>query len=519
MLKKNKNLIYFLIIFSLALILRIRFTIITEEPFSTDSWPLIKNSQIIAERGKLSGEEIDPYNANWPSSQFFSAMIAGLLKLNILDFMRFSFPLFSSFTIAVYFLFLRRIIGEKASLVASLLLAFSGYNVFFGGGVTKETFALMFFYQILLVFVLNLKKPKFKAIYTLLFITLLLSHHFTLLNLLLVITFAALGISMHDIIKERNIRKDILLLPIFSFLLAFIYYQFYVSFKITYVVPYNEIINFIFYQLLLLFLFTKLKIINPESNNLRLGILFIILLMIGFILSIRFNFIYTNVFSSPFFLMFAASGFLLLVFVVLGYKRLEYFQRVLLFALSTPFLAFYTYLVLSANSLQTTMISTRLLNFILPLMFPFASIALIRFKKRISIPILAFMLSIFIVQNLAIHPLELNGTGYQWLYYKTEVLGIEWAHQYLSENYPMLADRKMSYLLSYFGLRGDVIKGYIILLNHGEDHQEFYFVFYNQMEKNGYVLAYEGEPIKDLKNKLNKFPKIFSNGDLEIFFG
>src|SRR5579875_3514082 len=240
-----------LILFIIASILRLRFFFVSFLPFSTDSWPLIKNIQEIMQSGSLNSLP-DTYDANWPASQIFSAILAQALNLDPILIAGIAFPLLGSFVVLVYYVFLRRIIGSNAAFIAALLLSFSGYNAFFSSSVTKETFSLTIFFIALFSFYLSLKDRRMIAIFALASLALLFSHHFTYLNLMLPIIFFTIAIVIKNITKEEKISKTITYSTIYLLLLGLIYYFFISNLKIYNIVSFNQIFIFASFQTFLL---------------------------------------------------------------------------------------------------------------------------------------------------------------------------------------------------------------------------------------------------------------------------
>ncbi|HLI46654.1 MAG TPA: glycosyltransferase family 39 protein, partial [Geobacterales bacterium] len=370
-----------LILFIIASILRLRFFFVSFLPFSTDSWPLIKNIQEIMQSGSLNSLP-DTYDANWPASQIFSAILAQALNLDPILIAGIAFPLLGSFVVLVYYVFLRRIIGSNAAFIAALLLSFSGYNAFFSSSVTKETFSLTIFFIALFSFYLSLKDRRMIAIFALASLALLFSHHFTYLNLMLPIIFFTIAIVIKNITKEEKISKTITYSTIYLLLLGLIYYFFISNLKIYNIVSFNQIFIFASFQTFLLIIFIKLKIINSETVNFRGSFIVFIVILLSSYLSYRFNLLDATLLSNLWFETFFISCILILFLSFKGYKSMVGESKIFLLSFVTPFIAFYVYAVFAASFVDATTFSSRLLDFLLPASFPLAAIGLSQIKRK-----------------------------------------------------------------------------------------------------------------------------------------
>jgi hypothetical protein len=496
--------------------LRIRFYFITNLPFSTDAWTLIKNVEVIMREGYLT-QQANSYEANWPASQLFSAILAKVIDANILELMAILFPLLSSFAIGIYYLLLARITNQNMALIASLLLSVSGYNVFFTAGVTKETFAILFFYISIFSYYLALKNKKYSIIFLISTIALLFSHHFSYLNLILPLIFFSISYTIYCTIHNKRVRRLPIILFAFSAILGLFYYNFISNLKVAGITSSSEIIIFSAYQIFFLYIFTKLKIINSETKGNISVIFFMLVIILAAYISYTFDLLDVSILTHPFFLSSFLLGIIMIYFASKGYKSISNLNRVFFLSLPIPFLAFYFYEVFASSYIEATFLSSRLLDFLFPTLFPLVAIGILNYKRKLRTIILGFILILFIIQNIAIYPLQINGSGYQWLYFQGEFEGIKWFASHTDKDAKIIGDMKVNQILAYFNLSSDVIKGYDYLYYHKNIERGYFIFVYEQMNNNGYVLFSKGEKIENLNNELNKYSKIYSNGDIEIF--
>ena len=177
----NRALLALFAICLVAVSIRLYPTIISGLPFSTDAWPLIRNTELLIANTPtpITDSVFDGYNNYWPGIQLFGAVIAQVMALPVADAMAWGVPFAAALTIPIFFMLARKLTqNTKTATVAALLLATAFPYALFTAGVTKETFASPLFFTLILLFLL---KPNWKT--TLLFMltsfTLVLSHNFT----------------------------------------------------------------------------------------------------------------------------------------------------------------------------------------------------------------------------------------------------------------------------------------------------------------------------------------------------
>jgi hypothetical protein len=79
--KKASLCLFIILLF--ALTLRLYPTLISNMPFSTDAWPLIRNTELIIQNTPipLNNALFDAYNNFWPAIQLFGAALSQITNL------------------------------------------------------------------------------------------------------------------------------------------------------------------------------------------------------------------------------------------------------------------------------------------------------------------------------------------------------------------------------------------------------------------------------------------------------
>ena len=164
-------------------------------PFSTDAWPLIKNTEILIQNTPvpLNSNLFDGYNNFWPGSSLFSAVLSETLNLQPTYVMAFGIPLFAALALLLFYVIVKRVTqNTEISLLATALLAAAFPYTLFMAGVTKETFADPIYLSVIFLFLLK-TNWKTTLLFTVASIALVLSHHLTAFLTLGIIASASIA--------------------------------------------------------------------------------------------------------------------------------------------------------------------------------------------------------------------------------------------------------------------------------------------------------------------------------------
>ncbi|MHC1637278.1 MAG: hypothetical protein ACXQTU_03805, partial [Candidatus Nezhaarchaeales archaeon] len=164
---------------ALAIFTRLLPLFINGVPPSTDSWPIIGNTERLLSYTPISLDSpiFDGYNNFWPANSLFGAISTILLGVDVKTALAVLVPLSCSTSILALYALIKRLYGFKAALIASVIFAVAPTHSFFTAGITKETYATPFYLLLVLVAISsNLGKASRAALIALLALALALSH-------------------------------------------------------------------------------------------------------------------------------------------------------------------------------------------------------------------------------------------------------------------------------------------------------------------------------------------------------
>ena len=216
-----KKALYVLIPLLIALSLRLYPTLITGMPFSTDGWPIIRNTELIIKNTPipLNSKIFDGYNNFMPANSLFGAILSEVTSIAPTNTMALGIPIVGALAIPIFYVLVNKITkNSKISLIASILLATAFPYALFTAGVTKETFASPIYMSLILLFLLK-HNWKTALLFSTVSIALVLSHQVTAFLTIVVLSILAVGLYVSKGNKEQNInsgKSNILFIGILS---------------------------------------------------------------------------------------------------------------------------------------------------------------------------------------------------------------------------------------------------------------------------------------------------------------
>ncbi len=267
-------LLYLLLVVSISL--RVLPTYVTHEPFSTDSWPLLKDVRILLENSPIDirSPKFDGYNNFWPGSIIFSAVGSAIVGINFRDFMRYLFPIFSSLSPVLVYFISKRLINQEdmsgnfAAFMSSFMVGTSVPNLLIGAGIVKESFAGPF-YLALILSILIQRSTIFQLMMS---FSIVLTHHLTLFNVIIIFTFMDLTLRWVRIKSGRTLEVSGPSSPlIILIILTVFYYAAFAKEGIRGIDFSSVLLNFIPY--LLLGLYLSFIASEPGESNARSRVL------------------------------------------------------------------------------------------------------------------------------------------------------------------------------------------------------------------------------------------------------
>jgi hypothetical protein len=525
-----------LIALCVAVLLRLYPTLISGMPFSTDAWPLIRNSNLLLLNTPipLNSDIFDDYNILMPASSLFGAVFAQVTAVPAITAMAIGIPLVAALTIPLYYLLSKKITqNTKIATIAALLLATAFPYILFTAGVTKETFASPLYITLILLFLLK-HSWKNALLFSTLSIALVLTHQLTAFLTLGIIASISIAVYLSKTKTPLNSNKSNLTYLAILTTAAALYFGLYAYSTLPQAIATSDWLTVASYQIFVLAAAFYLVTVHVKKRSSSLSSA--LKLALGTSLIVLFMFLLTKlpILSGAPLLPFSYFVFALpfIVAVPLSLLALSTLYRrssslCIPFFWLLPILGFALYGVF-ANSPEGIGFAFRSLNFLLPPLIILISIGLYKLTKMthnskgastkfVAAGIVLFLVTVNVYGLYAAVSLQEPYLGYFWRYTPSEYSASGWVALY-NNNQTVAGDSKVYYLLdAYYGQTVDIPGGLRYLEDNSTAPQNFYI--YSQMYQNGYVL-YQGIPISLPDNWTDRFSDyniIYANPEVTIY--
>ena len=533
----KKQALYILILLTIALAIRLYPTVSSGMPFSTDAWPLIRNTDLLVQNTPvpLNSPIFDGYNNFWPANQLFGAVLSQITNLPPITSMALGIPIVAALTIPVFYFLVKKLTeNNKIALMASLLLATAFPYTLLTAGVTKETFASPIYISLILIFFL---KHDWKT--TLLFsaasLALVLSHHLTAFMTIGILA----GISIVSFFSEKNSsgkvnsnKSNFLFLSILSTITT-IYFLLYASPALMLTITPSDLLTVGAYQVLV---FTLICYVLYSAKNFKrkntffscaLGFTVSFLLIL---LATKIPLLSTAPTLPSYYFLYAFPFIIAAPIVIFGLKDLYQKHSSLLIPLFwiISVVAFASYAIFANPPVGISLLS-RSVNFVLPPLTILVAMGVYKLTiapkhlktrtltKVVVIAVILSMATINIYTVYATVSLQEPYLGYFWRYEPSEYKASEWIATN-ANNQTIAGDSKTYYLIKgYFNKNVSVMEGLQFLEGNGSAPEIIYV--YNQMYRNGYVL-YQGIPLSlpaNWTDKLANYNCVYVNSEVTIY--
>lgn len=172
--KSNSRLL--VLVLSLIALSRITPSVLSNNVFSTDTWPLIRLAEKLVENPSVGVFSLDTHHAKWPLSTIMSLVYTGICGVDVISFYKYIGVLIPVFSLTLLFYLLLGLTssGLPRSLGLLALLVYPSYTVF-TSAYLKEVYA----YPLLLVYLYLVLSRRERSVWAVLLITaiaLSLSH-------------------------------------------------------------------------------------------------------------------------------------------------------------------------------------------------------------------------------------------------------------------------------------------------------------------------------------------------------
>jgi len=529
--------LYVLLPLLVALALRLYPYSISGLPFSTDAWPLIRNTELLLENTPvpLNAKIFDGYNNYYPVSSIFGAIIAETIGLKPIEAMAIFLPVTGALSVLIFYALVKMFYDEKTGFVASIIFATAYTLAIFTAGVTKETYANPLYLLLIFIF-LHPKMGQWTrlSLFTLTSLILIPTHHLT--SFIAIITLSSIALA--EFINNRRTgltsQKPRLILPLILIAGTGLYYELFASAGFQVSLSPSDWLSAASYQVLV-FSITLYIVVNASKRSTKyiiieclaaLGITTLIVLLTtrrslipgapllpsGYIL-----------YGTPFIIASALT-----ILGVGGQNAVSRSRHLAILFWFAAVLGLEGYASFGIPSLGFGL-AYRTLNFIQPSLAILSAVGLCRLynatnrlntKKLMKTLAIAALLAITILNSYGIYAavsLQERYMGYFWLYTMPEYHAGAWIAK-IANDQTVAADVKVSYLLKgYFNVSVDSIQGLKYLAGKTVSEPQILLV-YDQMVKNGYVLStsYSVDLPENWMEKLSSLNSIYSNGHVTV---
>jgi putative flippase GtrA len=537
-----KRLLYVLLVLAVASLLRLYPTLISGMPFSTDSWPPIRNTELLVEHTpiRLNDEVFDGYNNYWPANSLFGAVFSQTIGLEPRQAMALIFPVIGAFAILVFYALIDGLFEPEVALMASMVFATAFSHAIFTAGITKEGYGNPLYLLLILIF-LRLEGGAGRVLlFTITSIALALTHHLTPLVAIAVLSCMALARFMADLRSGSHLNK--LSFPLVG-VLAFAtlaYYLLYAQEGFKVQLTASDWLSAASYQLAAFALAEYFAFKKPSQSRMRS------LLMCSAAAAIPLLFIGVAV-KTPImpgapvlpsrYLLYAIPFLLSSSLTYLGYQRIRG-ARIghgveALFWLNSV-LGLEGFAVFGGSSLGSSL-AYRAVNFLWPPLSLLCAVGLHRLyaaarkphgrgltARLIAAATIITVATIALLNSYAVYAAVSLGErymGYFWLYTPPEYRAAEWVKG-AAGGLTVAGDVKALYLLKcYFNVDVDVLQG-LRYLSGGAQRPQALFV-YQQMFKNGYVMwgGYSLDLPRNWMERAYSLNHVYSNGLANVYVG
>lgn len=519
----------------IAVVLRLYPYLTTGMPFAIDAWAPIRNTELLIEQTPINLDDkiFDGYNNYWPANILFGTIFSEITLLQPLQAMAIAMPLIGATTILIFYALVKKMYNTKITFIASLIFAAAFTHAFFTAGVTKETYANPIYMTLILIFLHpTMEKPKQLLLFATASVALALTHHFTAIITITILSSIALAQLINNSRKSLPSNKfNFALLGILG-IAVLVDFALYAYRGITLTLTYSDWLSVASYQILAFAIAVYLTS-RPDTHRIKRTIVISLgALVFGFfftLLLIKRPFVSGLPVMPDHYLLYDSPYIIIPALVALGYgyKRGNKALIVPIFWLAT-IVALEAYAIFG-NSILSILLVNRALNFLYPPMAILTAAGLYRLYKTTQKPRLTKIIKltvtatiIFIVAvnayNLyAAISLQERYLGYACLYRAEEYQAGKWITT-TSSNPTVAGDWKITRLLQdYFDINANPTQALLYLNGKTQSQPQILFT-YDQMQKNGYLISYQ---VYDLSEnwleKASELNLIYANGRATLY--
>ncbi len=518
----DKVLLILVIILVLSITARLTPTLASQTVFSLDTWPLIRDTEVVLREGAniYNGRSLSGYHNHWPGIILFVLVLSQLTGIDPETLYALPMTVTLSFILVVSILvFLKnnKITPRIKILTTIAMLSFPSLLVFTSAPL-KEVYSLPLFLLILSYVLNHENQERYElVILIVMFLGMVISHNlspYILIGSMITMLFYSYSNWLKKGLNKSVVKTELLVFLAASVVIYVLYniaqYNAFVRLGAADILTPSRITIFIivfslFY--LTLFLVNIGRLLKTLIIVLIMSLV-ILLAMTGNVSKIVPGLNYPLSISGLLISITLFIGLLLAVFPGEEDQRITYSFSILFFITLNI-----VYILLFAPLLST--ILHRFLNY---LIIPITLSSIYLAKKTLTV---RFLLFIFLALSITASTILIYETvtdetplTYHWYYTQPEVYGLKEIEHYLSENFTVVGDDKITYYFTDIQRTStSELLGFLAgnRLNSGE-----LLVVYNDNYKYGFVVNTNIYKVY-IHNKTIQIQKIYSNNKLEAY--
>jgi hypothetical protein len=263
-----RSVLYATLPVAIAILLRTYPYLVSGLPFSVDSWPSIRYTELLLGEQPIRVGEAGPLgkSPDYFGEKVFGAVVFALTGLQPVYAMAFFVPVAGAFSILVFYALVDGLYGRGVSLMASLFLATAFSDVILTAGVKGETYAHPLYLLLILLF-LNQRLGWWKKtlLFTVTSASLVLTHYYTAILTAAILASMGLGTIIIKARKGASLEIRNLTFPVILAVSILMYFSLYANWAFNFISAIDWL-SAASYQAIL-FSLTLWLTLKPQTQN------------------------------------------------------------------------------------------------------------------------------------------------------------------------------------------------------------------------------------------------------------
>jgi hypothetical protein len=535
----NTRLIFYVILpIAVAILLRVYPYLISGLPFSVDSWPSIRYTELLLGNTPVNLSDASVFGGSYDElgDKLFGAVVSALTRLQPAHAMAFLVPVAGAFSIPIFYALVNGLYGKGGSFIASLFLATAFSDVILTAGVKGETYAHPLYLLLIFLFLNHsLDRRKKTLLFTMTSASLVLAHYYTAILTVAILTSMGFGTIIIRAKEGLSLEARSLTLPVILAGSILVYFLLYAKWAFDFISAIDWL-SAASYQAVLFSLALWL-VLKPQTQSqtrtaLTCSIASVATLAFAFLATKRSLVPGAPILPTHYLLyiipFIVAAPLSILGYGTIGRMKGERYATPIFWLSAILGLEGYAIFGNIEPGLGLTL-AYRGLNFLIPPLAIFAALGIHRIpeygKLKAQGTIMAATAITLVILCLNIYAiyasinLQERYLGYFWLYRQPEYQAAAWVKG-VAGDLTVAGDVKTLYLLKYyFDVKVDAFQGLKYLT--GNAPKPHILFIYDQMLKNGYAVygGYSVDLPKNWTEKASILNQVYSNGPANVYAG